>query len=71
MAALSSGDLRVQRCVWLYSRLAHRGHVDFPAYRRRFEASRTSYSRDLATLQRIGVGFEAERGRVRFVREVL
>lgn len=70
---LSAGDLRVQRCVWLYSRLAHRGTVDFPAYNRRFAASDRSYRRDLTTLQRIGVGFESVRdhGRVKFVRESL
>lgn len=73
MAALSAGDSRVQRCVWLYSRLTKRGGVNYTAYRRRFEATERSYYRDLATLQRIGVGFESVRdhGRVNFVREAL
>lgn len=68
---VSASDLRVHRCVWLYSRLSHRGTVDFRTYSRRFGASRASYSRDLGTLQRIGVGFEFVRGSARFVREAL
>lgn len=71
--ALPASDLRVKRCVWLYSRLRDRGAVDYRAYQRHFHASDRSYRRDLNLLRRIGVRMESVRdhGRVAFVSEAL
>lgn len=72
-APISAADLRVKRCVWLYSRLVQRGSVDYRAYRRHFGATERSYYRDLSTLRRIGVRVESVRdhGQVSFVSEAL
>jgi predicted DNA-binding transcriptional regulator YafY len=70
---LAPADLRVKRCVWLYSRLAKRGSVDYGAYSRHFGATSRSYYRDLSTLRRIGVRMESVRdhGHVSFISEAL
>jgi predicted DNA-binding transcriptional regulator YafY len=69
----SPAILRIHRCVWLYARLASRGSVDYRSYHRRFRTSVSSYYRDLAILQHIGVRVESIRdhGTVAFVSEAL
>jgi len=74
MAALTTAERRVHRCVWLTARLLLSAVVDLSAYQARFHVSERSYYRDLDLLRRIGIELQAERadrGRVRFVSESL
>lgn len=45
---------RLTRCIWLTATVLRRGHVDFEAYRARFNVSLRTYRRDLGALHDVG-----------------